>query len=104
MIHEAAQKAILKDKNVRAALGNDIICEQPFSSSMNSMEANGKQLKMITLVFEVSGTVSSGRGNVSAEIGKDGLVKLKSLAITLAGGRQISVNVGNKPAPTIIDV
>jgi hypothetical protein len=92
-IHGAAAKAINHDKNLHAVLGKNLICEQPFNSSMSSVEANGKKLKQITLVFDVTGELSTGRATVSAVIGKDNTVKLQHLHVAASGGKSISVNI-----------
>ena len=105
-IHEAAQSALLRSSSVKAALGSSIICDKPFSSSMSSIDTDGKQLKMISLTFEVAGDAAAGRASVSAVIDKDANVTLKNLNVSVPGGKVISVNVdetGRRKGP-VIDV
>lgn len=73
---------------------------------MSSAQANGNTVKVISLVFDVSGNVSSGRVTVAAEIDKDDVVNIKQLRVSLDGGKNIQVNVTNRSSGsrTIIDV
>lgn len=103
-IHQAAQRALLKDDKIREALGNDIICEPPFSSAMNSIDANGKKAKMISLEFNVNGSISTGRANVAAVMDKENTIKLKHLTVSVPGGKVIHVNTNGSVQRTIIDV
>ena len=63
---------------------------------MNSVDADGKQLKMVTLAFDVTGAAGSGRASVSAVIDKDANVNLKNVNVSVAGGKTIAVNVNGK--------
>lgn len=105
-IHRAAENALLRDRAVTDLLGRDIVCQPPFSSSMSSAQANGKRMKVISLVFDVSGDLSSGRVHVTAEIDKDDAVKIKHIRVSSEGGNSVQVNVSSKSSGlrTIIDV
>lgn len=104
-IHTAAEKAIISDKKLRDELGNNIICDPPFSSGMSSMDVNGKKTKKISLIFDITGELSSGRATVSATIEDNGAPKLQDLSVAVKGGGIILVKINSKhQSNQIIDV
>jgi hypothetical protein len=103
-LQQATEMALLSNERAVNILGARVKCDQPFSTSISSVTADGKMNKLLQVNMNVVGNAGLGVVSVSAGVDAQGDLTLKTIFLRSPNGATFQVPIDKTKKTVIIDV